>query len=230
MDNFNWINISLILLVLAGVVYWINIQCVKYNKTDWSNFWLNRLDGLNRIFAEKYHRLGVESIALPKQGGAIIISNHISGLDPLLLIAAARRPLRFMIAREEYERFGLTWLFRAAGCIPLERKGRPDSALREAIRALNEGEVIVLFPYGGIYEDKNALPKFKRGAVLLAKKTNTTIYPVQLDGIAGRGYTILAVPMRSHVQLQQFKPVNCDGMGDQECVVILDNILRNHNI
>ncbi len=223
-------NISLILLVLAGVVYLVNSQCKKNNKTEWNNFWLNRLDGLNRIFSEKYHRLGGDLIALPKQGGAIIISNHISGLDPLLLVAAARRPLRFMIAREEYERMGLSWLFKAVGCIPVERNGRTDSALREAIRALHDGEVVVLFPYGGIYGDENTLPKFKRGAILLAKKTNITVYPVRLDGVAGRGYTLLAVPMRSRVQLQQFKPVNCDGVDDDECAMILDNILRNHTI
>ena len=143
-DLTDWIIDSLVLLALLGIVYWINIQCIKANKTDWSNFWLNRLDGLNRLFCTKYHRLGAEPLVLPEHGGVIIISNHISGLDPLLLVAAARRPLRFMIAREEYERFGLKWLFKAMGCIPVERNGRPDSALREAIRALTDGEVIVL--------------------------------------------------------------------------------------
>jgi len=228
MDNYNWIIILSILLVLVGFTGWVNYHCLKNNKTNWRNGWLNRLDGLNRLFAEKYHRLGTAAIDVPQQGGAIIISNHVSGLDPLLLIAAARRPLRFMIAREEYERFGLTWLFKAAGCIAVERKGRPDTALREAIRALNEGEVIVLFPYGGIYEDESKLPKFKRGAIFLATKTNSIIYPVRLDGIAGRGYTILAVPMRSRAKLQQFNSVNCNNMDDNESVEILDNQYRNH--
>jgi len=74
------------------------------------------------------------------------VSNHVSGLDPLLLIAATRRPLRFVIAREEYERWGLRWLLHAVGCIPIARGRNPRSALSAARAALEAGEVVALFP------------------------------------------------------------------------------------
>lgn len=207
-------------------IYWLNYQCVKANKTNWNNFWLNRLDGLNRLFCVNYHRMPDEPISLPDRGSAIIISNHVSGLDPLLLVAAARRPIRFIIAKEEYERFGLTWLFRAVGCIPVDRHGRTDSALREAIRKLNEGEVIALFPYGGIHEDENKLPRFKRGTVVLAKNADTDIYPLKLAGVKGVGRTLMAVPLRSNVRLHQFAPVSCQSVESHDCVKKLDLILR----
>ncbi len=218
--------LGLILVILAGFFYWLNKACLAANKTDWGNFWLNRLDGLNRLFCVKYHRLEYEPVALPETGGAIVISNHISGLDPLLLVASVRRPLRFMIASEEYNRFGFQWLFKAIGCIPVNRGGRAEAALKEAIRALNNGEVITMFPYGGIHADESALPAFKGGAVMLAQKTNCALYPVRLEGVAGRGHTILAVPMRSHAHLKQYSPVTCDDQAHKACIEILDELFR----
>ena len=91
------------------------IICEQENQADWGNKWLNRLDGLNRIFCHRYHRLPKTYLALPESGSAVVAANHNSGLDPLVLVAASKRPLRFMIAREEYQRFGLHGLFKAAG-------------------------------------------------------------------------------------------------------------------
>ena len=93
---------------------WALRKCEAANVADWGNRWINRLDGLNRLFCRHFHRLGRQDIPLPARGGALVVSNHVSGLDPLLLIAASPRPLRFLIAREEYERWWLTWLFRAS--------------------------------------------------------------------------------------------------------------------
>jgi len=103
-------------------------------------------------------------------GCALLACNHISGLDPFLLIAASPRPLRFMIAREEYERFGLRWLFRRGHCIPVDRDRQPERALREALRALNAGEVVAVFPQGGIQRESQGHRKLKGGVVRLAQK------------------------------------------------------------
>ena len=107
---------------------WALKKCEAANVADWGNRWINRLDGLNRLFCRHFHRLGRQNIPLPAHGGVLVVSNHVSGLDPLLLIAASPRPLRFLIAREEYGRWWLTWLFRASGCIPVERSRNPRAA------------------------------------------------------------------------------------------------------
>ncbi|MEO6697390.1 MAG: lysophospholipid acyltransferase family protein, partial [Gammaproteobacteria bacterium] len=148
-------------LLLGWLWRWFWRVCEAANQADWGGRWLNRLDGLNRLFCRHYHRLHYTPIRLPDQGCALVASNHVSGLDPLLLIAAARRPLRFVIAREEYQRFGLTWLFRAIGCIPVERERQPGQALRQALRALERGEVVVLFPHGKIHLDSDPPRKLK---------------------------------------------------------------------
>ena len=134
---------GIILLTLIAVVIllawsWHRLMriCEAANGADWGGRWLNRLDGLNRIFCRRFHRLVSEPLNLPASGGALVASNHVSGLDPLLLIAASPRPLRFVIAREEYDRWWLRWLLRAVGCIPVERTRHTRGAFEAARKAL----------------------------------------------------------------------------------------------
>lgn len=192
---------------------------------DWGHPVLNWLDGLNRMFCHRYHRLQADPVPLPERGGALLVANHVSGLDPLLMIAACRRPLRFMIATEEYHRFGLTWLFRAVGCIPVDRGGRPERALRAAIRALQAGEVVALFPHGAIHLDSDPPRRLKPGAVRLAQLTGCPICPVRLEGIRGQGKTVLAVLPRSRARLRSFAPRGCGQLDARHCLDELTGLL-----
>jgi len=171
-------------------------------RTDWGAGWMNWMDGLNRLFCRRFHRMNDVMLELPASGPAVVAANHISGLDPLLMVAVADRPLRFIIAREQYERFGLTWLFRAAGCIPVDRTGRPERAMREALAALRAGEVVALFPYGKIHLPTDPPRPIKSGAVRLAIKMECPIVPLHIDGVKGMGKLISAVVQRSHVSIR----------------------------
>jgi 1-acyl-sn-glycerol-3-phosphate acyltransferase len=202
---------SILLILLVGFTFWqfkrLFDACRNANRVDWGGRWINLLDGLNRIFCYRYHRLNVTGIRLPKEGGAIVVANHVSGLDPFLLIASARRPLRFLIAREQYERFGLTWLFKASGCIPVDREKNPERALRAALRALREGEVLALFPHGKIHLDTDPPRKLKPGAIRLAEMTNSPIFPVRITGISGQGKVVIGVILRSDANINVFPPL-----------------------
>lgn len=167
-------------------------------RTEWGAVWLDWLDGLNRLFCRHYHRLRDAHLPLPAHGPAVVVANHVSGLDPLLLIASAGRPLRFLIAREQYHRFGLNWLFRAVGCIPVDRKGRPERALREAFAALRRGEVVAIFPHGRIHLPSDPPRPLKGGAVRLARATGCPVIPVRIGGIRGLGRILGGVVLRSH--------------------------------
>jgi 1-acyl-sn-glycerol-3-phosphate acyltransferase len=228
MSSINWIFLSLSILTIWFVYSWLVRKCEAANVADWGNRWLNRLDGLTRIFCRYYHRLNFDPIPLPEQGSALVISNHISGLDPMIMVAAARRPLRFMIAREQYQRLGLQWLFRAIGCIPVDRDRRPEQALRDAIRALENGEVVALFPHGRIHIDESAPPKLKGGVVRLAQKTNSMIYPVRVAGIKGKGHVILGVLLRSHARVTTYEPISCEGENHSDCLARVAEILHGY--
>lgn len=220
-----WLFVAVVLLGWL----WLRFlrACEAAHQADWGGRWLNRLDGLNRLFCRHFHRLHYTPIPLPPQGGALVASNHVSGLDPLLLIAAARRPLRFVIAQEQYQRFGLNWLYRAIGCIPVERDRQPELALRQALRALQRGEVVALFPHGGIHLDGDPPRKFKGGVVRLSRMTESPIYPVRLEGIRGQGHVLRAVVQRSHARLVNYPALYCSD--DETCLAELANILEGRS-
>jgi len=196
-------------VVFAAVVCaWLVLRglrvCRAAARADWGHGWLNTVDGLNRIFCRRFHRLRAVHLPLPKHGPALVVANHVSGLDPLLLLAASERPLRFIIAREQYERFGLHWLLRAVGCIPLDRAASPHRALAAARHALQHGEVVALFPHGRIHLEKEGPARLKPGILHLAKLSGAPVYPLRIEGVRGAGRTVSAVFLRSRARLTLF--------------------------
>jgi 1-acyl-sn-glycerol-3-phosphate acyltransferase len=221
-----WWACFILVLAAAGWSWrWALQRCERAHVADWGNRWLNRLDGLNRIFCHRFHRLRHAPLELPATGGVLVASNHISGLDPLLLIAASPRPLRFLIAREQYDRWWLRWLFRAIGCIPVERTRNPRAALYAALEVLERGEVVALFPHGRIHLDHHPPTRLKRGIVLLAHLTGAPIYPVRVEGIRAQGMTVTAVFIPSRARVQVFEPMQCDGQEVDGCLEKLWDIL-----
>lgn len=213
----------IIITILIVLFWWIKRIILRANKTDWHVTWLNYLEGLNQLFCKYYHGLEYSKpIDLPKNGPAIVVSNHLSGLDGFVLIAASRRPIRFLIAREEYERFGLQWLFRAVGCIPVDRSRHAEIALRVALRALEAGEVLAIFPQSTfVLAGKSR--RLKRGAIWLAKQMNCPVYPVHLSGIKGAGHVVRGVLWRSKAKLVTYPPLNLD---DENHLQYLQSLLE----
>lgn len=219
------------MLIAASTVFVFSLLLVwagfRTSGADWGRSWVNLLDGWFRLFLKVYHRYQYEPVELPEQGAALLAGNHLSGLDPLLIIAACRRPVRFMIARKEYEHFGLRWFFRAGGCIPVERSGRPEKAFREALMALKRGEVVGIFPEGGIHLPSHPPRRLKRGVAVLAELSGAPVYPVQVSGVAAEGHVILAVLKRGHARLRVFPSIDCAALGQSACLEQLEQIFRS---
>ena len=202
----------------------------RADHVDWGSVWLNRVDALIRVVCRHVHGLQGHTIALPAQGAALVVSNHISGLDPFLLIAASRRPLRFLIAREEYERFGLRWMFKGAGCIPVDRAGGPEFAYREALRALAAGEVIALFPHGRIHvhqQDGESPPRLKGGVIRLAQKSKAPIFPVVIAGVTGQGHIVRSIVLPSRVSMTLHESMVCGEQSFEDCLERVARILHS---
>lgn len=204
-----------IFLFIAVLVWFIGLQNAK---ADWGGASVNWLDGWTRLICRYIHRLPDQKIALPEAGPAIVVANHVSGVDPLLLISASKRPLRFLIAREEYERPIVHWLFKKAGCIPVDRTGRPEQALRQALRALQQGEVIALFPHGKIHLDSDPPRKIKGGVGRLASWSNAPVFPIRIDGVTAQGKVFTAPFVPSRVQLTMKPPLLCTTDSMLQCL------------
>ncbi|MDX1574519.1 MAG: lysophospholipid acyltransferase family protein [Methylophaga sp.] len=193
---------------------------------NWGGPHVNWLDGWTRLLCRSLHGLGKQRIELPQQGPAIIVANHISGLDPLLLISASNRPLRFLIAREEYQRFGMQWLFRAAGCIPVDRDGRPEKSLRQALKALQQGEVIAIFPHGKIHLDSDPPRKLKAGFARLAAWSGAPIYCVRIDGVTAQGSVLSAPFIPGKVLLTVATPIQTNVADLEQTIASVSNCIE----
>ncbi|HVR74012.1 MAG TPA: lysophospholipid acyltransferase family protein, partial [Planctomycetota bacterium] len=142
----------------------LRVICVVYTKV---------VHGLRRV------PRGVDPV--PPTGPAILVANHRSGLDPVIMGIVTRRRVRFLMAREYYEAVGLRWMFRALGCIPVNRDGNDLGATKAAMTALRASQVIGIFPQGGIREAGASL-EGKSGAALLALRTGAPVVPIFIEG------------------------------------------------
>lgn len=188
----------------------------KNHVADWDHFIINVIDGWIRIYCRYYHHFIYQPIPVSDNGPTLLACNHLSGLDPFLIVAACRHPIRFMIAREEYERFGLQWLFHAAGCIPVMRSGRVEVAFRATLAALHNGEVVVLFPEGGINRTGRPLLKLKAGIIKLAKMADVPITALRVEGMRGQGHTVTPLLLPSQSRLFVLPELECGNKTDED--------------
>jgi 1-acyl-sn-glycerol-3-phosphate acyltransferase len=152
----------------------------------------------NVCFARIYHRLSVVSpMRLPREGAGILICNHISGLDPLMIQSACPRLIVWMMASEYYEVRGLNRIFRTVGAIPVERSGRDMAATRAAMRAIDDGRIVGIFPEGRIEPSRQLLP-FQTGVAMMALRKGVPIYPAHLEGTQ-RGKPMLEAMLKPRV-------------------------------
>lgn len=139
---------------------------------------------LARLYARGLHGLRSNGWApLPERGPAILIANHTCCIDHLLLQARCRRVLGFLIAREMYELPVVHRFCILTGCIPVNRDGRDIQATRAALRALEEGKVVPIFPEGRITpESGRALGPMRAGAAFIAVKSGVPVVPAFISG------------------------------------------------
>jgi acyl-[acyl-carrier-protein]-phospholipid O-acyltransferase/long-chain-fatty-acid--[acyl-carrier-protein] ligase len=134
------------------------------------------------------YRLRVEGRDyLPKKGGALLVCNHLSQVDALLLLASAGRQIRFIMYKGIYELPWIKPLARIMRVIPISSELRPREmiqSLRDASQAIRDGEVVCIFAEGQITRIGQMLP-FRRGFERIMKDVEAPIIPVALDGVWG---------------------------------------------
>jgi acyl-[acyl-carrier-protein]-phospholipid O-acyltransferase / long-chain-fatty-acid--[acyl-carrier-protein] ligase len=124
--------------------------------------------------------LGLEN--LPR-GGFLLLPNHISWVDAIVLQLACPRPIRYVIDQEFYRKPMLHPFLRMLGCIPINpRHSHP--AVRAATEKIAEGEIVCLFPEGRL-ERAATLLRLQRGYELIARHANAQVVPAWLDQLWG---------------------------------------------
>ncbi|OGL10043.1 MAG: hypothetical protein A3J45_00905, partial [Candidatus Rokubacteria bacterium RIFCSPHIGHO2_02_FULL_69_13] len=118
---------------------------------------------------------------VPRAGAAMIVSNHSSVLDPPIVGAAAPRPLHFMAKAELFSIPLFGRLLRAVNARPVRREGADARALREALRILESGHALLVFPEG-TRGPEGVLREGKAGAGMLALLSGAPVVPAYVEG------------------------------------------------
>ena len=122
--------------------------------------------------------LGLQNI--PKKGNMVLAGNHISILDPVLLLSTNKRTIHFL-AKKELIEGPFKFIFKNMGIIPVNRQSHDKNALETAIKYLDNGQIIGIFPEGTTRKKGKILP-YKKGAVKMAYQTNSVIVPFAIIG------------------------------------------------
>ena len=129
---------------------------------------------------------GLEHI--PDEGGALIICNHVSFVDALVVAAACRRPIRFVMDHRIFTTPILSFVFRTGRAIPIasakEDPEMMERAFAEVGRALREGDIVAIFPEGRI-TDTGELYPFRPGIRRILDATPVPVVPMALQGLWG---------------------------------------------
>lgn len=128
--------------------------------------------------------IGAENI--PKEGAILVCGNHKHVMDQCNVMIVTKRMIHYL-AKKEYFDGKFAWFFKTVGCISVNRSIKDTDAKDHAIKLLNEGYAVGIFPEGtrnktlGTKEEVTLLP-FKYGAVSMATKTNAQIVPFGISG------------------------------------------------
>jgi 1-acyl-sn-glycerol-3-phosphate acyltransferase len=125
---------------------------------------------------------------IPESGGAVIVCNHVTYVDALLLAGAVRRPIRFIMYKPIYDIPVLNFVFRVGGAIPIQSerddKLAHDTAFIEVKEALEQGDLVCIFPEGALTLDGD-IARFRRGIERIVEETPVPVVPMALKGLWG---------------------------------------------
>lgn len=144
---------------------------------------------------------------IPTEGAALLVCNHVSFVDAMLLMAASPRPIRFIMDHRIFAMPVLGALFRLAKAIPVasqkENAAVYERAFAEARRVLDDGQLLCIFPEGGLTRDGELQP-FKAGVMKILETNPVPVVPLALHGLWGsffsrRGGDAMTKPFRRGV-------------------------------
>ena len=173
---------------------------------------------VNWIFVTIFYRVSAKGRAnIPSEGPALIVANHVSYVDPSLVLYSVEEEIRFLMYKKIYENKLINPIAKLMRCIPVAAESSPRElikSLKEARQALENGEKVCIFAEGELTRIGNLLP-FNRGLEIITKDLDVPIIPTHIDQIWGSifsfkgGKFFRKVPQRIpyHIKISFGKPL-----------------------
>lgn len=185
--------------------------------------WIVR--GAIYIWCKIYYRaeiLGLENI--PKEGPVIFCGNHRSYLDPPLIVATAKRDMRFLAKEDLYKNKFLAFLGWAFDGIPVKRDEKDVSAIKTSLKYLKNGDCIALFPEG----TRNGLEKgekVKDGVAFFAVRSGAKVVPCGIKG-GEKGNRKVTIKYGKALDYSEYKGSKDKKILDKITQEIMSNIIE----
>ncbi len=186
--------VSILLLTVAGlsipqlflVVSLMNIAVNAYIFKIVPEFGMRFLIWLLGHSVYRVEHRGLERI--PEEGAALLVCNHVSYVDALLIGGAVRRPVRFVMYYKIYRMPVLNFVFRTAGTVPIAGRNEDlliyDAAFKRIAEYLRNGELVCIFPEGKLTLD-GEIGEFKAGVERVLEENPVPVIPLALQGLWG---------------------------------------------
>ena len=202
-----------------------NVLVAAYIYTRVPEFLIRLLVWMLTNVLYRIKETGMENI--PDEGPCLLVCNHVSYVDALLLGGAVRRPVRFVMAKPIYDLPLMNYIFRTGKAIPIDSKERNPEIYQQAFERINEeladGQVVCIFPEGKLTRD-GELAEFKTGMEKIVNENRVPVIPMALSGLWGSffshkgGPALTRLPKRfwSRVKLNVGEPVTADQVASQD--------------
>jgi len=190
------------------------------------SFLWRTLQAVARIFTSLMFDLKVYGIEnVPQTGPALLLANHQSYLDPILVAVRLRRPVSFFAKSELFENPYFGWLIRSLHAFPVRLGAGDIGAVRELIQRLEEGHVMNVYPEG-TRSDDGQIGEIQRGIALVLRKAHVPVIPVVIDG-SFEAWPRDSKLFHAHpIRVLYGKPMHLEGLKGDEIVKTVGNTLR----
>lgn len=177
---------------------------------------------VNTFFTRVLWRTEVSGpLPIADDQGAVIVCNHRSGIDPLLIQLSTDRIVHWMVAREYFYMTGISFVFKNLGSIPVNRGGVDTAATKMAIRYAQEGGLVGLFPEGRVNMTDALLLPGRSGAALIALRAKVPVIPCYVEGAPYDGSALGSFFIRAHARVVIGQPINLSSYYDREDKAVL---------
>jgi 1-acyl-sn-glycerol-3-phosphate acyltransferase len=165
---------------------------------------------------------------VPRKGGALLVANHQSHLDPPIIGAGCPRQMSYM-ARLTLFRFSpFGWLLQSVGAIPIDRDRSALAGIRATLQSLQQGEMVLVFPEGTRTRDGN-VGEFKTGLALVARRAKVPIVPAAIEGAFHAWPRAAALPQCGIVHVHYGTPLlpeEITSCSEQELAALVEERVR----
>jgi len=168
---------------------------------------------LTAVLAYGVRHSGMENI--PAEGGVLVVSNHQSYFDPPLVGMGSPRRMNYLARKTLFRFASFRWLINSLDAIPIDREGLGLSGMKEALRRLKWGELVLVFPEGTRSRD-GEIAEFLPGFTALAVRSGAAILPVAIEGAYDAWPRGRKLPRPGKIRVHYGRPIRPEEIDDRD--------------